>query len=275
MGRRTQGKSRLAPPKLRNDAMIAQQRKQQLSPMPAPPRQQRAEQGDGTRPMTGSQRRAARREAKAATKIQALFRGHQGRKQADGLRSQRQQDINATLTDDTHRVNGRFTMQTTFRPGASQPALAGQTLFRRKEGNSPDGVDAFTSYVQYDQQGAPVKRVDLTGAPHMDVPTPHVLEYRKVHRQTPGGTLTQFATPDSNAPRPAYPWELPNHPKSQQTAKTQGGPTVDPQKSSNPGAYRQIFAEPPPPKSSDSEADQRKAGNRKAAYDKVTAFHRQ
>ncbi|TDR28912.1 polymorphic toxin type 24 domain-containing protein [Hydromonas duriensis] len=53
-----------------------------------------------------------------------------------------------------------------------------------------------TSYAAYDSNGMIVKRVDMTGASHAGVPTPHVIEYGRnvlpngqVRVQTPRGNL--------------------------------------------------------------------------------------
>ncbi len=131
----------------------------------------------------------------AATKIQSAYRGHLGRRRAGLVRN---------LVDPANKRKGNFDIQRTLKPGQPVGPNAGKTLYRR--GEEPR---SFTSYVQYDPKGGPIKRVDVTGAPHGGVPTPHVLDYTPVKRDTPIGKLTQYATPDKNAVRPARYWEIP------------------------------------------------------------------
>lgn len=67
-----------------------------------------------------------------------------------------------------------------------------------------DGQGRLTHYQTYDAGGLPLKRVDLVGAPHGGLSTPHVVEYtRHVHPTT--GELFLRA----GRPRPADPDELP------------------------------------------------------------------
>ncbi|MCW6049922.1 hypothetical protein K4039_07460 [Lyngbya sp. CCAP 1446/10] len=64
-----------------------------------------------------------------------------------------------------------------FRPdGASA-----QSLLYRMDGKN------ITSYIVYDDSGRAIKRVDLTGRAHANVPTPHVVEYK--HNQNPAGDI--------------------------------------------------------------------------------------
>jgi len=45
----------------------------------------------------------------------------------------------------------------------------------------------ITSYILYDDSGRAIKRVDLTGNAHANVPTPHAVEYK--HNQNPAGDI--------------------------------------------------------------------------------------
>jgi hypothetical protein len=82
-----------------------------------------------------------------------------------------------------------------------------------EQGGPPGGVlykrdpqtGNVTNYVQYDQDGYPVKRVDLTGRPHGGVPTPHVVEY---DRNLNPKTGQVFVRPRRYV-RPARPEEIP------------------------------------------------------------------
>jgi hypothetical protein len=156
-------------------------------------------------------RLAAEREVRreAATTIQSAYRGHLGRRRADLTRS---------LMDNANRLPGgqKFDIQRTFKPGETRADLADRTLFRRHGEDEPDNPRdrrRYTSYTQYDQRGGPLRRVDVTGASHGGVPTPHVLEYTPTQRQLParagGGTLTQYSAPEKNSVRPAHYWEVP------------------------------------------------------------------
>lgn len=137
----------------------------------------------------------AMNQQEATIRIQATFRGHLGRRRAQLIRN---------LLNQNNHYHGNFPIQRTFRvPQINQP-LINRTLFRR--GN---GLRDFTSYVIYDHLGGPIRRVDVTGATHNHVPTPHVLEYTPVIRNTPNGPLLQYATPPNNGVRPAHYWEIP------------------------------------------------------------------
>jgi hypothetical protein len=50
----------------------------------------------------------------------------------------------------------------------------------------------ITSYIVYDDSGRAIKRVDLTGKVHANVPTPHAVEYK--HKQNPVGDI--FVQPE-------------------------------------------------------------------------------
>ncbi|MGW4737372.1 polymorphic toxin type 24 domain-containing protein [Nocardia xishanensis] len=62
----------------------------------------------------------------------------------------------------------------------------------------------ITNYVQFDENGRGIKRVDLTGRPHGGVPTPHVVEM--VHDRAPDGRIFVRERKDA---RPARPDEIP------------------------------------------------------------------
>ena len=85
------------------------------------------------------------------------------------------------------QVRGRF-------PKTSTP---NSVLYRKTDGQ-------LTHYHVYDAQGLPVKRVDLTGAAHAGVPTPHVVHY--VENVAPGGK--NFRGMEKTV-RPAHPNEIP------------------------------------------------------------------
>ncbi len=82
--KKVNGRSRLPPPPLRKDALVSQARREQqgkspLSPMPA--RGRSSSEPAPPKPLTGSQRRAEKRQqTAAATTIQKAFRAHQMRK---------------------------------------------------------------------------------------------------------------------------------------------------------------------------------------------------
>ena len=77
-------------------------------------------------------------------------------------------------------------------------ASAGDILFRA------DQAGTVTHYQVYDANGNPMKRVDLIGATHGGIPTPHVLEYEQ--HTAPNGTI--FFKPSKQV-RPARPDEIP------------------------------------------------------------------
>ncbi|MBF6250270.1 polymorphic toxin type 24 domain-containing protein [Nocardia farcinica] len=68
-----------------------------------------------------------------------------------------------------------------------------------------DSNGNITNYVQYDENGRGIKRVDLTGRPHGSVPTPHVVEI--VHDVAPDGTV--YVRELTKQVRPATPDEIP------------------------------------------------------------------
>jgi hypothetical protein len=88
------------------------------------------------------------------------------------------------------RVTGRFNLESGPRNG---------TIFRA------DNQGNITSYATYDSNGQILKRVDVIGAAHNGIPTPHVVEYGR--NTLPDGTV-RVQTPRSD-PRPATPDEIP------------------------------------------------------------------
>lgn len=132
---------------------------------------------------------------RAATTIQATFRGHLGRRRATLVRN---------LMDDANRRHGNLPIERTIRPNNPPLATINQTLFRRGQ-----AARSFTTYATFDARGGPVRRVDITGAAHGGIPTPHVLDFTPVARVTPTGPLTQYSTPQGNRVRPAHYWEIP------------------------------------------------------------------
>jgi hypothetical protein len=69
-----------------------------------------------------------------------------------------------------------------------------------------DPQGAVTNYIEYDADGNAVKRVDLTGATHAGVPTPHVVDYDINVNPTTG---EKFPRPNNRNVRPATPEEIP------------------------------------------------------------------
>jgi RHS repeat-associated protein len=88
------------------------------------------------------------------------------------------------------QVSGRFNLEN---------GPPGGTVFRA------DNKGNITSYATYDASGHIVKRVDVTGAAHNGIPTPHVLEYGR--NTLPDGSV-RVQTPRTD-PRPATPKEIP------------------------------------------------------------------
>ncbi len=132
----------------------------------------------------------------AALRFQSVYRGHLGRRRAMLVRNLLDQQNIQTKPKQINRNN--FKIQTTFEQGELNTDLVNATRYRHNSGN-------VTSYVEYDNFGGPIKRVDLTGAAHGGVPTPHVLEYTRKAR----GPRIFYNTPRHNAVRPARYWEIP------------------------------------------------------------------
>ncbi|WP_196358034.1 DUF637 domain-containing protein, partial [Pseudomonas syringae group genomosp. 3] len=70
-----------------------------------------------------------------------------------------------------------------------------------------DNQGNITSYAVYDSAGMIVKRVDVTGAAHANVSTPHVIEYGR--NQLPDGAIGVQSPSTKLAPRPATSDEIP------------------------------------------------------------------
>ncbi len=68
-----------------------------------------------------------------------------------------------------------------------------------------DSQGNITSYATYDKNGRILTRVDVTGAAHNGIPTPHVLEYGR--NKLPDGSI-RVHTPRKD-PRPATSQEIP------------------------------------------------------------------
>ncbi|MFC8530321.1 polymorphic toxin type 24 domain-containing protein [Nocardia sp. NPDC057227] len=109
--------------------------------------------------------------------------------------------------------------------GAQNPGAGSGATLREKLDNSPyitkgnitidngppngyivkrDPSGNIVNYVEFDENGRGIKRVDLTGRPHGNVPTPHVVEM--VHDQAPNGRIY---VRESKEVRPARPDEIP------------------------------------------------------------------
>jgi filamentous hemagglutinin len=70
-----------------------------------------------------------------------------------------------------------------------------------------DNQGNINSYATYDSVGMVLKRVDVTGKPHLSVPTPHVIEYGR--NTLPDGTVRVQSPSTKLAPRPIRPDEVP------------------------------------------------------------------
>lgn len=70
-----------------------------------------------------------------------------------------------------------------------------------------DNQGNITSYAVYDADGLILKRVDVTGASHGGVPTPHVIEYGR--NVLPNGEVRVQSPSTKELPRPITPEELP------------------------------------------------------------------
>ncbi|WP_095632106.1 DUF637 domain-containing protein [Pseudomonas sp. PICF141] len=90
------------------------------------------------------------------------------------------------------QVSGRFILE---------GGPANGTMYRA------DNQGNITSYAVYDSSGMIVKRVDVTGAAHANVATPHVIEYTK--NTLPDGTIRVQSPSTKSPPRPATLDEIP------------------------------------------------------------------
>lgn len=70
-----------------------------------------------------------------------------------------------------------------------------------------DNKGNVTSYAVYDSTGMIIKRVDVSGASHANIPTPHVIEYGR--NILPGGSVRVQSPSTKLAPRPANSDEIP------------------------------------------------------------------
>ena len=70
-----------------------------------------------------------------------------------------------------------------------------------------DNRGNVTSYAVYGADGIILKRVDVTGASHGGVPTPHVVVYGR--NMLPDGTVRAKEPSTKTRPRPAYVEEIP------------------------------------------------------------------
>ncbi|WP_447754793.1 two-partner secretion domain-containing protein [Pseudomonas nicosulfuronedens] len=70
-----------------------------------------------------------------------------------------------------------------------------------------DNQGNITSYAVYDSAGMIVKRVDVTGAAHANIPTPHVIEYGR--NKLPDGSVRVQSPSTKLVPRPAKSDEMP------------------------------------------------------------------
>ncbi|PMV37244.1 hemagglutinin, partial [Pseudomonas sp. FW305-3-2-15-C-R2A1] len=70
-----------------------------------------------------------------------------------------------------------------------------------------DNQGNITSYAVYDSAGMIIKRVDVRGAAHANVSTPHVIEYGR--NTLPDGTVRVQSPSTKLAPRPTNSDEIP------------------------------------------------------------------
>lgn len=100
-----------------------------------------------------------------------------------------QEASESPIPDDAKRHRGKF------------PPTAGpnEVLYRAND----DGQ--VTHYQKYDENGLPIKRVDVEGKSHGGVPTPHVVEFEQHTNPQTGETFIRAP----RTVRPAEPWEIP------------------------------------------------------------------
>ncbi|WP_082735903.1 polymorphic toxin type 24 domain-containing protein [Polycladidibacter stylochi] len=98
--------------------------------------------------------------------------------------------LNGGPLENAVQVRGRFKIEN---------GPANSTVYRA------DDQGNITSYATYDAEGKILTRVDVTGAAHNGIPTPHVLEYGR--DVLPNGSV-RVQTPRTN-PRPAKQDEIP------------------------------------------------------------------
>ncbi|MCI0997981.1 DUF637 domain-containing protein, partial [Pseudomonas corrugata] len=101
-------------------------------------------------------------------------------------------DLAGGPLEDATQISGRFKLD---------GGPANGTLYRA------DNQGNITSYAVYDSEGMILKRVDVTGAAHADVSTPHVIEYGR--NTLPDGTVRVQSPSTKLAPRPTTPDEIP------------------------------------------------------------------
>jgi RHS repeat-associated protein len=96
-------------------------------------------------------------------------------------------------------ATGRFVSGTQVRGHFPQTVTPPQRVLFRA-----DATGQVTHFQHYDAAGLPLKRVDITGAAHGGVPTPHVVEFRHdVHPRT-----GQIFPAQNRMVRPAGPQDL-------------------------------------------------------------------
>lgn len=170
------GRSRLAPPSLRQDALSAQARaRQEHSQTPQAPLQdvaarRRAHSEPTEKPMTGSERRAAKRQEKAeisaATKIQRAFRAHQVRKGLKAASPDLQESIKGNtpaklmkLVGDSYAADGL--VRTTAAPVTRASG--------RLAGDWSGGVDTQKGHLETARLADPSSKRDAIGTTHHTV----------------------------------------------------------------------------------------------------------
>ena len=114
----------------------------------------------------------------------------------ENITPRRADNLEGGPLENATQVSGRFSLEEGPPNGI---------LFRADTQNN------ITSYAVYDNEGMIIKRVDVTGAAHRGVPTPHVVEYgRNTYTDSSGQIVTRVQSPSSKeAPRPATAEEIP------------------------------------------------------------------
>lgn len=139
-----------------------------------------------------------------------------GRKNSDSsIKSFSNNAQKPIVTSNNNRENGNVGHNSnTYGKTSPKPLDGGIRISGnfKTEGQKPNAVlyrqdndGTITSYAVYDDKGMILKRVDMKGAPHRGIPTPHVVDYGRSH--LPDGTI-RVNSNTKEKPRPARPDEL-------------------------------------------------------------------